>query len=304
MAFSKLKKKIKRFIKEKCWFINTDYNYEELDYVSSPNVCYTIRRKDKIGLFSFFITNLGAIKFLKERGCNIRISDIEEIEWNTFFLLKEPYKETNHTKFIEFDSAVSYRPNDSVDNLTNVRFMKYWHDLFYDNFCFEPKISDYINKQYELYLGGKEDSTIGVICRGTDYITLKPFMHPRQPKAEDLYNRIDILLNENKYKYIYLVTEDNEIYEKFKDKYKEKVISVPQDRISLKEKKFLFDVIKENKMDTYSRNLDYLTSIYLLSKCRALVGGRSSGTVAAMVLSDGFSDIYLWNQGRYGDEFE
>ncbi len=304
MAFSKIKKKIKRFIKENCRFINTDYNYEELDYISSSNVCYVVKRKDKIGLFSFFITNLGALKFLKDRGCNICISDLEEIEWNSFFELRESYKKTDHTKFIEFDSAVSYRPDDSMDNLTNARFMRYWHDLFYNNFCFEAKVSEYINKQYELYLKGKENRTIGVICRGTDYLTLKPYMHPRQPKAEDLYDRIDILLNENKYKYIYLVTEDNDIYEKFKERYKEKIISIPQNRISLKEKKFLFDVIKENNLDTYSRNLDYLTAIVLLSKCKALVGGRSSGTVAAMVLSEGFSDVYLWNQGRYGDVFE
>ena len=257
-----------------------------------------------MGFFLFFITNLGAHRCLHEKGCNVYISDLDNVEWNAFFEINKPYQITDKTKTIEFTDVVVFRPNDSMELLTNHRLMRDWHDYFCENFSFTPSCKSYIDGEFDKYLKGKEEYTIGVICRGTDYQLLRPAGHPIQPSPEDLFDIIDSLLERACYKYVYLTTEDIEIYQSFKRKYKEILISLPQKRVALKEKKYLADVVKENGIDTYDRNLQYLTAVVLLSKCRALVGGRTSGTVAAIVMSEGFSDMYLWNDGRYGEEID
>ena len=69
---------------------------------------------------------------------------------------------------------------------------------------------------------------------------------------------------------------------------------------------YLYDeaFINNQNLVFYHKDKDYLMAIYLLSKCRALVAGRTSGSVAAMIISEGYEDIYFWNRGRYGDNME
>ena len=54
--------------------------------------------------------------------------------------------------------------------------------------------------------------------------------------------------------------------------------------------------------DAYLRGVEYLTTISMLSKSYAFVGGRTSGSVGAMLLSDGYKSTYVFDLGRYGTD--
>ena len=54
---------------------------------------------------------------------------------------------------------------------------------------------------------------------------------------------------------------------------------------------------KEN--DIYTRGLNYLITILILAKCNCIVAGRTSGTVGAALLTDGWEYSYFFDLGYY-----
>ena len=56
--------------------------------------------------------------------------------------------------------------------------------------------------------------------------------------------------------------------------------------------------------DPYERGIEYLTSIYLLSRCNGLVAGRTTGTVGACIMAEKYEFRYIFSLGRYGVEDE
>ena len=49
------------------------------------------------------------------------------------------------------------------------------------------KTSQYVEQEYQQLFSGKQ-KVLGVICRGTDYLALKPSGHPVQPSTEQVIN--------------------------------------------------------------------------------------------------------------------
>ena len=45
--------------------------------------------------------------------------------------------------------------------------------------------------------------------------------------------------------------------------------------------------------------MNYVLSVYILSKCRALAAGRTSGAIGALVMSEGYEHTFFWNEGMY-----
>lgn len=59
------------------------------------------------------------------------------------------------------------------------------------------------------------------------------------------------------------------------------------------------DVYEKENVDLHQLGLDYIATILLLSECDCLVAARTSGAVAALLLSPGYQYVYFWNKGRY-----
>ena len=153
----------------------------------------------------------------------------------------------------------------------------------------------------KFFWGGNKEETIGVLCRGTDYKFLRPKEHPRQPEPEDLFSIIDEWLNSRGYKYIYLMTEDENVRVKFIERYSDILYYSDHNCVNVEKNEFLSDAYKRNKIDIVQKNREYLIDLIALSMCGGLVAGRTSGSVMARVISDGYKDYYFWNDGRYGD---
>ena len=64
---------------------------------------------------------------------------------------------------------------------------------------------------------------LGVLTRGTDYITLKPRSHPIPPKLIDLIKDVKEMDDRYKYDYVFFSTEDDLIREQFEKIFEYKV---------------------------------------------------------------------------------
>ena len=134
-----------------------------------------------------------------------------------------------------------------------------------------------LQEKKRLGLSHKEKRVLGVVCRGTDYVTERPSKHAIPFTAEETFDEIDKL--PTKYDYIYLATEDNKIFEKFKRKYNDKLLYTKQTRF---ERNSGFLASYESKeVSRRQRGEEYLTVMYMLSECTALMTpGVAAGLIA------------------------
>ena len=151
-----------------------------------------------------------------------------------------------------------------------------------------------------------EPNVLGVLCRGTDYAVRCSFGEPKQPNSKQVIEKIyEFLKKHPEITKIYLATEDNFIYETFKKEFGDKLLDNNQYRFSYsgKDKPFLCDVKTERPNHSYQLGLEYLSSLYILSKCKYFIGGKCSGSVVAWIMQNSWQDFYIWELGCYGKSF-
>ena len=142
----------------------------------------------------------------------------------------------------------------------------------------------------------QNDRVLGVLARGTDYLKIKPVNHPIQPTLDQLISKLNVVLEEQKCNKIFLATEDKTIVDKLRGEYGEKLVLNDCEYVDYKDG-FLSDInLGDRKLKS---NVDYLTNIYILSKCNCIVAGRTSGTVTAAVFSKGWEYSYFFDLGYY-----
>ena len=64
---------------------------------------------------------------------------------------------------------------------------------------------------------------------------------------------------------------------------------------------FLFEVKNPRNNDQYFRNLEYLSSMFILSKCDLLIGGMCGGSQGVLIMrgSKMYEYLYLFDLGDY-----
>lgn len=182
----------------------------------------------------------------------------------------------------------------------NQRMQKRFRTLYNAYIRFVPRVQEYIDEECERILQNK-GTVLGVIVRGTDYSQLKPALHPIQPSIEIVLERAEKLLKDKHWDYIYLATEEEENVKKFQEKF--------PGRILLNNRcyydgdytnKYICETKNERKNDEYLRNLEYLSSMYILSKCDMLIGGMCGGSQAALLMRQNeYEYLHLFDLGNY-----
>lgn len=143
------------------------------------------------------------------------------------------------------------------------------------------------------------------MCRGTDYTVKKPSGHPVQPTPEYLINYIGEKLSVLQIDFIYLATEEKRILDLFEDSFPGRIITnnrtyYDDKYYSAKEAKCIGEISFERDNDNYWKGIEYLSSIYILSKCASLIGGNCGASQGAIYLNNlkyEFCDII--NLGLY-----
>ena len=294
--------------KEKNWF------KIEKDYINNKFALIT-RDCGACGLFSFYIVNLGCIhKYLAEGF--IPIIDMKYLPnaingyntsrsnyWEYFFeqpfgySLDEVLKNSkNITRIICGDCLP--RP-DEISMLFNEPRKNFWHNFANKYLLIKMEILILAKKiMYHLFKNSK--NILGVLTRGTDYISKKPYGHPIPPDIVDLIYDVKEMDNKYVYDFIFFSTEDEILRDKFTKSFPDKV-KIIKTNIKINYNYNKADYINNNSniKGNIEFNKIYLLNIIILSKCLDLITAQCSGTAGIFVLSKGFRNVKIYNLGRY-----
>jgi hypothetical protein len=172
-----------------------------------------------------------------------------------------------------------------------------WRALFRKYFVIKKEIMAEIDEQQRDLLGNRK--TLGVLCRGTDYVNVRPSAHPVQPSLPELMEKVDAVFRGRQCEIIYLATEDEDVYQSFKNRYQDKLIVSKAKRYRNTGADNINAVIKKENDSIFTQGKDYLVSIALLSRCECLVAGCTSGTYGALMMSGGYEFQYIFDLGLY-----
>lgn len=317
----KLKKQIIRLLKNNK-IINQEYikfkwREKKLSFgnENTDKYFYVIRRApEEIGLFSYVLTFLGMIVYALDKGF-IPVIDMQN--YGNMFLEKDEIGKVNSWEYY-FKQPAGYSLKE-IQNSRHVILSKAvdlnWFrypgfSLIYDIderqrwrlFCKENIVlqQDVIKKRdilvSKLFQGQK---VIGVICRGTDYLNLRPKDHPVQPSIEDIIIKTKELMLRNLCERVYLATEDEQIYLKIKKVFGDKLLVNDTRRYLNTYDAKLSEIVKEKGINKRKNGEDYLLNILLLSKCNCLVAGCSGGLYGALLMTEGYEEEYIFDLGLY-----
>ncbi|MBR3606531.1 MAG: hypothetical protein IKL51_03020 [Lachnospiraceae bacterium] len=272
-----------------------------------------------LGLFGYFITNVAWIEYAI-RNNMIPVVDMQNYynsfhsaqdvgkinTWELFF--KQPIEialeealNSGKARYVWKDIP-DYQPNESLDFLMNPYILEYYKQIVRTYIKYQPHVLDILErKNNEILKNNSNDRVIGVLIRGTDYTQLRPYFHPIQPNITEVKSKIDLYRKKYDCKKIYLATEDEGIFIKMKEMYGSDLLYNPQKRV-YPSGVYLNEDKEFNQREPFQKGLEYLQTIYTLSKCNGLVAGRTSGTVGACLLSNSFEFQYIFTLGRYGVE--
>ena len=133
---------------------------------------------------------------------------------------------------------------------------------------------------------------IGLLVRGTDYLSLKPKGHDIPPTAEQAAEKLDEFLAKYGERKIFLATEDENIYAFFKNKYGDMIYTTDNNLIhEYSGSDYLAHETKN--VNGYQFGLDYLVKMICLSECKYFIASNTCGSMFARLL----------NNGRYVEDY-
>lgn len=181
--------------------------------------------------------------------------------------------------------------------------IKLFNKLFNKYIKFNENTLAYLDSKVEEIFPSNEE-VVGVLCRGTDYVVKKPKNHPVQPDPLDVISDVKHFLKTKNLHYVFLATEDQDIFEAFKESFGDYLLSVDQLRIrknQIANSEFLAEVKNNIASDRnyYKEGLDYISATYMLSKCDYFFSGMTGGCKGVLIMSSKFKYVKIYNLGMY-----
>lgn len=265
---------------------------------------FVIQLTGKAGIFSTLSSALGAMKWAEENSY-VPIIDMvnkEEREGDgsffkyfvskTPFLLEDVYKSKNVIlsgveKYPDAKAGFGYYYDAEA-----ARVMKKFIDSHIG-------FSGGVLKNVEKEEGVLDGNTLGVFLRGTDYVAMKPYYHSRQPQIREVIDKVSSFMQTHDVSRIFLVTEDWNIYTELKKEFGDLLFVTGGEEHFVKNysgKTYIADCIK----DMYLQNLEYVTRIILLARCRWLIASITNGSKMAIWLNGAaYEETCLFEKGYY-----
>ena len=264
------------------------------------------------GLFSFFKVSLGCInKYLSEGFIPIvdiksypnvvnGFNTIKSNYWELFF--EQPWGYTldevlKNAKYLEtlnytWEKCKNWPDPKSMPFEEVKRY--YWHNIARKYVPIKKNLLDLTNKlMNKLFKNSK--NILGVLARGTDYISMKPKNHPVQPNISDIINDTKIMDDKYDYDYIFFSSEDEIYRNKFSKSFPNKIKQINSKIVvnyNYSRRKYL------GYNDNVKGNIEY-NKIIILSKCLDIITVRCNGSAGIFILSKGFRNAKIYNLGIY-----
>lgn len=289
--------------------IKSDYNNNTFAIIK--DTCKTC------GLFAYYIHYLGCIKTYTSEGYipiidlqsfpnvfnGFRINYTDKNPWELFFY--QPYgfeikKVLNYSKNIHYFTCKHFYNNYPHHHIyVNNILLDLWHNIALKYIPIKNEIIIEVdNIRSQLFKGS--NNVLGILARGTDYLTTKPKKHPIPPNSKLMIKDIKEMHNKNNYDLFFITTEDELIREEFIKEFhnKLKYFKSKQNIIyNYRNKKVLS--INEDIKGNFNYMKIYLVNIIILSKCLDIITARTSGSIGAFVLTNGFRNIKVYYLGEY-----
>lgn len=277
---------------------------------------YIIKRDDAhVGLFSYILTNIGHLAHAEKKGYlpvidmqnfpNTYLPDDKlgiENSWEYYFeqptdlSLKEAYTSDR----VAFSPAYPFiYPSDASVFFHQKKLIQAkWRKYVKKYIKLKPHVVQHVDEVYNrLFKPGER--VLGIKCRGTDYVAMKPEGHPVQPEISDVIAMAHKLIKEYDIDKIFIATEDESIENIFLEEFPGITIKSEQVRPQYDGIHWITELHAPRENDEYFSGLEYLTTILLLARCNCFISGRNSGAVGVYLFSDGFEYDYVWDLGTY-----
>lgn len=278
----------------KVMVINESHN----DY-AALNMCYV---NDMLGK-ALYTLSLGYVPSFKVPYYNMPGTDI----WNDFFV---PWGGKCYNVSAHYKSIQKNIGGPGYDIIYDKEAVTRWNIIYRMIMKFNKRTQETFDREIKrINLICKKDvfrdkKVIGVCCRGTDFTTLQPKGHPKQPNVEEIIQKAKELMEWGEWEYIYLATEEKRIVEKFVRIFGEKLLVSEREYYDkFYEDKLITHVTQvtfDREDDLYLRGMEYFTNVFVLSICDALVGGNCGATRCACIMNGGkYSYEYIFDKGCY-----
>lgn len=235
---------------------------------------------------------------------NINRGDDDYFHWDWFF--RQPAEIVCPKGLDDFSltdckvDTISFNEGWIFSNDRDENFIV-WSFLYKTFVLLNDEARRYI-KDEEINMNISYADTLGVLARGTDYISLKPKWHPVQPDLPELIKKAEEYMKTFGLHKIYLATEEERIYLCFADYFGKDCILVNKRTYydsRYIEGELIGKVHFDRPNDNYWKSIEYLSSLIILSKCHELCAGNCGGTKFALLRSDSYKSPYVFNYGYY-----
>ena len=280
-------------------------------------IFYVIRcGKSDIGFFGLYNTVVYHIRIALSKGAepvvdwchypNDYISEDDlvgkENAWEDFFIQPSgiSLEEVYHSKNVIMSSGET-RPD--LGELLNPAMIEESQKITAKYVVMNERTKKICEDEY-CRLKMDRSKVLGVKCRGTDFAATKPSGHSICPDALQTINIIENMKKSwGEYDYIFIATEDEEMFNLFKNNYGTKLICNQTERINVTNGKWLnelFDTYYGKKHCKKDGMMEYLISVYLLSRCNSLIAPGVGATLGAMLMkNEPYEHLHLIQMDSY-----
>ena len=156
-------------------------------------------------------------------------------------------------------------------------------------------------ERIKLKLFGNSNNILGILIRGTDFISVMPKGHHIPPTCEMVFEDIKIMDKKYNYDYFFITTEDKILRKKFIIEFKEKIKYYVKRKYEIK-----YDYSNPKLLAKKNRIIGnfifmkiYLINIIILSKCLDIISSKTNGAIGAFILTKGFRFSKIYDLGTY-----
>jgi len=281
-----------------------------------PNkIFFVVRRAScKVGLFSYVMTNMGLVDYAVRQGyipiidmqsnANTYLEDKkigQENAWEYYF--KQPcgysLSDISQAQNVILSNGLITSKNNYPDfrMVGDAELFQYWKSVFQQYFKPTDEVIEECKKRHKEFFGEKR--VLGILARGTDYVSLKPKGHPVQPTVEQIIEKASEIMKFQQCEKIYLATEDQGIYEKLMDAFEGKILAPKMERFTTSGAQNINDLESKIENTRKQKGREYLLSMMLLSGCTCLLAGNVGGTHGALLMNDEYEYKYIFELGYY-----
>lgn len=270
--------------------------------ISEPKILVIRRRPPGGGLFSNMNHVLQGIEYAKSENLT-PVVDMKNY-W-TSYSQRRKFNGSNNSweYFFEPISDIQLQDLDKYQNLTfskgdrilpsspladrglnfvlNEGLLFKYSNLYADHIKLNKQTREFLNRVKEFLEW--ETSSFGVSFRGTDYISMQPKGHARQPSYSQLLSRLENKFRKHNYSRLFIATEDAKV---------RKIISCTYPDITYKafRKRETIERLLSHRTSHSNQTIEalgYLAEIYLLSECLSITCSIANGSASAFLINGG-----------------